>query len=177
MPKLHVGDSEENAVEMNEFARKDDDGTTPFVLPWHVFGDEVLLEWDYAHNYPNPVTPSGWPKASTGPTINPSEHFTIFTSMSQLADRSLPSATFRAGFSRLSPWWPWMRMGGSGVDGVMFGRLFSRKAIRGLDDIPRPILDRIMRDHADYLEMPTDWTMGPILSTWEGFARDVPPEV
>ena len=41
------------------------DGSLPFLLPWAVYGDEVLLEWDYAHEYPNPVTPSGWPRSST----------------------------------------------------------------------------------------------------------------
>jgi hypothetical protein len=29
----------------------------------------------------------------------------------------------------------------------------------------------------DYLEPPTDWATGPILSTWEAFSRQVPPEV
>ena len=70
-----------------------------------------------------------------------------------------------------------MRMGGSGVDGLMFGRLFSRTARRGLDDLPRPVLDRIVRDAPDYLQAPTDWDLGPILSSWEAFARDVPAEV
>jgi hypothetical protein len=177
MPKLHVGDDPDHGVEMNEFAPKDDDGTTPFVLPWAAYGDELLLEWDYAHEYPNPVTPSGWPQASTGPVINPSEHFTIFTSRAEMEDRDRPSAHFRAGFSRLSPFWPWMRMGGSGVEGVMFGRLFSRTTHRGFDDVPPKILARIEHDCPDYLEFPTDWDMGPILSTWEAFARDVPREV
>ena len=163
-----------------------DDGTSspaagpavdpPFVLPWQVFGDEVLLEWDYAHRYPNPLDSARWPKSSTGPWINPSEHFVIYTSMAELSDRSAPSAHFRAGFSRVSPWWPWMRMGRSGVSGVMTGRLFSRTARRGLDDIPRPLLARIERDCPDYLELPTDWDLGPILSSWEAYARDTPPE-
>ncbi len=177
MPRLTVGDSTDEAL-MNEGSAPaaDASGTVPFVLPWQVYGDEVLLEWDYAHCYPNPVDPVRWPTASTGPTINPSEHFTIYTSLSELSDTSAPSAHFRAGFSRLSPWWPWMRMG-SGVDGVLFGRLFSRTARRGLDDVPPPLLQRILRDCPSYLEAPTDWDLGPILSSWEAFARDVAPEV
>ena len=59
----------------------------------------------------NPLPPTAYPRSSTGATINPSEHFTIYTSLAELEDRSLPSAHFRAGFSRVSPWWPWMRMG------------------------------------------------------------------
>lgn len=174
MPRLHVGEDASHAALMNEATADLTSTAVPFVLPWQVYGDEVLLEWDYAHRYPNPVSADRWPRAHTGAWINPSEHFTIYTSYAEIADRSCPSAAFRAGFTRLSPWWPWMRM--AGVDGVLFGRLFSRKARRGLDDIPRPVLDRIVRDNPDFLELPTDWELGPILSSWEAYARDVPPE-
>ncbi len=181
MPRLVVGGAgDEHAGLMN------DDGASalggveapppPFVLPWQVYGDEVLLEWDYAHRYPNPLDASRWPYSSTGPWINPSEHFVIYTSLAELSDRALPSAHFRAGFSRVSPWWPWMRMGQSGVTGVLTGRLFSRTARRGLADLPRPLLARIERDCPEYLELPTDWDLGPILSSWEAYARDTPPE-
>ena len=137
MPKLYVGDDPEHGVHMNENIDAAADGSLPFILPWATYGDEVLLEWDYAHEYPNPLSPSGYPKSSTGEMINPSEHFVIYTSKGELEDRDLASAHFRAGFSRVSPFWPWMRMGGSGLEnGVMTGRLHSRKTINGLDDIP-----------------------------------------
>ncbi len=177
LPKLVVGEaSEEHAGTMNDDGSQGSAEGAPFVLPWQVYGDEVLLEWDYAHRYPNPVDPVRWPHASTGPWINPSEHFVIYTSLAELSNRSTPSAHFRAGFSRVSPWWPWMRMGQSGVSGVMTGRLFSRTARRGLADVPPALLERIERDCPDYLELPHDWDLGPILSSWEAYARDTPPE-
>ena len=58
----------------------------------------------------------------------------------------------------------------------MTGRLFSRTCRRGLDDIPRPLLRTIEQRCPDYLEPPPDWETGPILSTWEAFSRQVPPE-
>lgn len=177
LPKLYVGDAADHAIEMNRFEVDDEQAASPFVLPWQVYGDEVLLEWDYAHEYPNPVTPAAWPKASTGATINPSEHFTIFASLSELEDRDLPSAHFRAGFSRVSPFWPWMRMGQSGVDGVMFGRLFSRTTHRGRDDLPPALRERIEAEAPDYLDYPEDWDENAVLSSWEAFARDIPREV
>jgi hypothetical protein len=177
MPRLTMGDAAESTVMNESSAQVRADGTVPFVLPWQRYGDEVLLEWDYAHRYRNPVAPDRYPRASTGEWVNPSEHFTIFTSAAELADPARPSARFRAGFSRVSPWWPWMRMGGSGVEGVLFGRLFSYKARRGLDDVPRPVLDRTARDAPSFLEPPTDWEVGPILSSWEAYARDVAPEM
>jgi hypothetical protein len=73
-----------------------------------------------------------------------------------------------------------MRMGdghgGEVVAGTMTGRLFSRSARRGLDDVPRALLDRIERDCPQFLEPPTDWETGPILSSWEAYARDTTPE-
>lgn len=177
MPKLYVGDDPEHGVHMNENIDPNADGSLPFILPWATYGDEVLLEWDYAHEYPNPLSPSRYPKSSTGEMINPSEHFVIYTSKEQLEDRDLPSAHFRAGFSRISPFWPWMRMGGSGVEhGVMTGRLHSRKTINGLDDIPPKLLERTLKQVPHFLEPPTDWDMGPILSSWEAYKRDTPPE-
>jgi hypothetical protein len=63
------------------------DGRTPFRLPFQFFGDDALLSWDYAHRYPNPVTPEGWPTYSTGPVITPSEHFTFRVSRRELDGR------------------------------------------------------------------------------------------
>ena len=110
--------------------------------------------------------------------INPSEHFVIFTSKRELEDRDLASAHFRAGFSRVSPFWPWMRMGGSGLEGgVMTGRLHSRKTIRGLDDVPPKIRAYTETHHPEYFEAPKDWDVsGPILSSWEAYSRDTPRE-
>ena len=178
MPKLHVGDDPEHGVHMNENVDSNADGTLPFVLPWAVYGDEVLLEWDYAHDYPNPVDPLRWPSASTGERINPSEHFTIYTSWEDLADLSTPTAHFRAGFSRISPWWPWMRMGGHELaeTGVVFGRMFSHKGLKGPGDIPPKVLGYAQKHHPDYLEPCSEWDDGFPIGTWEAYARAVPPE-
>jgi hypothetical protein len=177
MPRFSFGGDGDEPSEMHAGAGGAGRGATaPFVLPWQVYGDQVLLEWDYTHRYTNPVVPELWPRASTGQHINPSEHFTFVTSLAQLEDRSVASAHYTAGFSRLSPWWPWMRMGASGVDGVLFGRMFSRKVVRGPQDIPAPILAHTEAHHPEFLEPPDDWDDGGPISTWEAFARDVPPE-
>jgi hypothetical protein len=180
MPRFAFGGEGDEPSEMhagNRGPAGGDRGAAPFVLPWQTYGDQVLLEWDYTHRYTNPVTPARWPLASTGEHINPSEHFCFVTSLAALEDRSVGSAPFTAGFSRLSPWWPWMRMGRSGIDGVLFGRMFSRKVVRGLEDIPAPVLEHTERHHPEFLEPPGDWDDGGPISTWEAYARDVPPEV
>lgn len=177
MPRFHFGDSDDIPTLMNDgTAPSSDDGEVPFVLPWQRMGEQVLLSWDYTHRYRNPVTPERWPAASTGEFINPSEHFTFFCDAAELEDRSVDCARFTCGFSRLSPWWPWMKMGQKHPEGTLFGRMHSYKQNRGYDDIPRLVMDYTERHHPEYLEPCDDWDDGAPLGTWEAYAREVAPE-
>lgn len=176
MPRFVLGDDDEPTL-MNQStpaARSDD---VPFVLPWEVCGDRVHLSWDYCHGYTNPVSRRRWPSASTGDFINPSEHFYFTTSLTELEDRSCLSAEYTAGFTRVSPWWPWMRMGKSDVKGVLFGRMLSVKASGMPEDVPPKVYDYIAKHYPTYLESPDDWDDGAPIGTWEAYARDIAPEV
>ena len=167
-----VGDGETANNDIGK-AKKGD----PFLLPWQVVGDQYLLGWDYAHEYTNPVTPEGWPKASTGHRVNPSEHFTLFTPRAEIDDRSISSARYHAGFMRQAPWWPWMRMGQSGVKGVLMGRMHSYKITGGMDDVPPAIRKRVEKDRPDLFEEPTEGPDLGVIGTLERYAEEVPPEV
>jgi Protein of unknown function (DUF1838) len=167
-----VGDSTTVNNAMGEESGEGD----PYLLPWQTIGDKYLLGWDYAHEYTNPVTPEGWPKASTGRRVNPSEHFCIFAPKDEVDDRSLESATFTAGFTRQAPWWPWMMMGQSGVPGVLIGRMHSYQITGGPEDVPRAVLDRVERDRPDLLEEPEDGPDFGVIGTLEAYAENVPPE-
>lgn len=148
----------------------------PFLLPWQPIGDQYLLSWDYAHEYTNPVTPEGWPKASTGKRVNPSEHFTIFTPRAEIDDRSVLSARYHAGFTRQGPWWPWMMMGQSGVHGVLIGRMHSYKITGGMDDVLPAVRKRVERDRPDLFEEPVDGPDEGVRGTLEAYVEEVPPE-
>lgn len=153
----------------------------PFLLPWQKIGDQYLLSWDYAHEYTNPVTPEGWPRASSGRRINPSEHFTLYTPAAEIEDRDRPSARYMGGFTRQAPWWPWMKMGPGApngpIDGVLIGRMHSYKITGGVDDVPRAVLDRVVKDRPDLLEEPTPGPDEGVVDTFGRYAGDVPPEV
>lgn len=168
---FRVGDGE-TANNDHGNARADE----PFRLPWQPIGDQYLLGWDYAHEYTNPVTPEGWPKASTGPRVNPSEHFTLFTPRAEIDDRSVVSARYHAGFMRQAPWWPWMKMGQSGVHGVLMGRMHSYKITGGMDDVLPAVRRRVERDRPDLFEEPVDGPDLGVIGTLERYAQDVPPE-
>jgi hypothetical protein len=178
MPRFAMGSVKDEPTLMNEGTEQNNGGSVPFVLPFQIFGDDLMLEWDYAHEYTNPVTPEGWPKASTGPRISPSEHFTFTMSLNEAQDRSEPSIRYNAGFSRLSQWWPWMHMGGSDVqDEVLFGRMFSHKGLKGYADVPPKVLAYIEKHAPEFLVPPTDWPLEMPRGTWEAYADEVPPEV
>ncbi len=179
IPEFLMGADNESKTLMNEgtvFADKN--GKYPFVLPFQQYGDELMLAWDYTHEYANPVSPEGWPRSSTGPRISPSEHFTMYVSKRELEDRDIPSARMRAGFSRISQWWPFMKMGGTEyADGVLFGRMFSHKGLAGYGDVPRKVLDYIEKNAPDYLTLPDGWEpTNRRVDTWKVYALDIPPE-
>lgn len=167
-----VGDGETVNNDTGKGGGKDE----PYRLPWQAIGDQYLLGWDYAHEYTNPVTPEGWPKASTGARVNPSEHFTLFTPRAAIDDRDVVSAPYTGGFMRQAPWWPWMRMGQSGVEGVLMGRMHTYKITGGMDDVPVAVRKRVERDRPDLFEEPEDGPDLGVIGTLEHYAEQVPPE-
>lgn len=138
IPRFFMGVEGDSPTLMNEgTAFPDTAGRYPFILPFQTYGDDMLLSWDYTHDYTNPVTPAGWPRSSTGKRTTPSEHFTFNFSKREMEDRDLPTVRFNAGFTPLSECCPFMQMGGTEYAGAtLFGRMFSHKGLQGLDDVP-----------------------------------------
>ncbi|MGI9341962.1 MAG: DUF1838 family protein [Gammaproteobacteria bacterium] len=177
MPRFAMGAAKDDATLMNEGTHVDQAGMVPFILPFEVFGDDLMLAWDYAHEYTNPVTKDKWPRACTGERISPSEHFNFYMSLAQMMDRSAPACRYTAGFSRISQWWPWMRMGEHEYrDEVLFGRMFSHKGLADFGDVPPKVLAYIEKNAPEYLEVPDHWPEVLPKGTWEAFAEEVPAE-
>lgn len=179
IPKFFFGQEGDAPTLMNEgTVFPDADGRYPFLLPFQRYGDDMLLSWDYTHEYTNPVTPDGWPQSSTGPRISPSEHFTFQCSRQQLEDRDEPTVRMMAGFSRISQFWPFMQMGGTPyADGSLFGRCFSHKGLDGYGDVPPKVLAYIEKHAPEFLEIPAGWEpSNDRVETWKAYALDVPPE-
>ncbi len=179
VPKFAYGAAGDAPTVMNDgTVFPDKDGKYPFRLPFSQYGDDLMLEWDYAHEYTNPVSPAGWPTYSTGPRITPSEHFVMYASRSEVENRDLPTARMRAGFSRLSECWPWMRMGKHEQRGLtLFGRMHSHKGLAGTGEVPPKVLAYIEKHAPEYLTLPPGWESdNKRVETWGAFAQDVPPE-
>lgn len=179
IPKFAMGAEGDSPTLMNEgTVFPDENGEYPFLLPFEQFGDDLLLAWDYTHDYTNPVSPEGWPKSSTGKMITPSEHFVFYVDRDELEDRSIPASRFRAGFSRQCNWWPWMKMGGHEYqDGILFGRMFSQKGLPGTQSIRPKVLAYIEKHAPEFLTLPDDWPIrNDRVGTWESYRQDIPPE-
>jgi len=179
IPKFLMGGADDLPTLMNEgTVFPDENGNYPFILPWQFYGDDMMLSWDYTHEYTNPVTPEGWPRSSTGARINPSEHFTFNFSRQELEDRDIPTSRFTAGFTRLSQFWPFMEMGGTPyAEGALFGRMFSHKGLQGFADVPPKVLAYMEKNAPEYLTLPDHWNPGNSrVDTWKAYAADVPPE-
>ncbi len=178
MPRFAMGNTAtDTPTLMNQTAAQKRSGTVPFILPWQQLGDQYLLTWEYSHEYTNPVTKDKWPKAHTTTTINPSEHFSFYTPIGEMNNKSIPSSPFHAGFMRTSPWWPWMKMGQHQIDGCLFGRMHSFQITGTTDDIPRVVLERVEKDHPEILEKQHGWGTTNPKGTWETYAEEVSPEI
>lgn len=181
VPKFMYGAAGDAPTVMNEgTVFPDADGRYPFRLPFSRYGDDLMLEWDYAHEYTNPVTPQGWPSYSSGARITPSEHFVMYASLAETEDRDRPTARMRAGFSRLSECWPWMRMGRAPEalrGATLFGRMHSHKGLPGTAEVPPKVLAYIEKHAPESLTLPVGWaSANKRVETWGAFAMDVPPE-
>ncbi len=179
IPKFFLGTAGDSPTLLNEgTVFPNAEGRYPFILPFQSYGDDMMLSWDYTHEHTNPVTPEGWPQSSTGKRITPSEHFTFNFSRRQMEDRDLPTVRFTAGFTRLSESWPFMQMGGTRFAAVtVFGRMFSHKGLRGVDDVPPKVLAYIEKHAPESLTLPGTWEPdNSRLDTWRAYARDIPPE-
>lgn len=179
IPIFFMGALGDSPTLMNEgTVFPDKDGNYPFVLPFQQFGDELMLAWDYTHDYTNPVTPEGWPQSSTGARITPSEHFTFQVNKTELEDRDIPTCRMTAGFSRISECWPFMQMGGTEYADIdIFGRMHSHKGLKGYGEVPPKLLAYVEKHAPEYLELPDHWNMNTSrVDTWKAYAQDIPAE-
>jgi Protein of unknown function (DUF1838) len=179
IPKFFFGAVGDSPTLMNEgTVFPNAEGRYPFLLPFQQYGDDLMLSWDYTHDYTNPVTPDGWPRSSTGPRTTPSEHFTFSCSRQALEDRDLPTVRMQAGFTRISECWPFMQMGGTPYAGVsLFGRMFSHKGLAGLNDVPPKVRAYIEKHAPEFFTVSPGWVPdNSRVDTWKAYAQDIPPE-
>jgi hypothetical protein len=70
-------------------------------------------------------------------------------------------------------------MGESGLEGSMFAMSHAYKAMAGLDDVPRRVVDYLEKNEPGQLEPYDVWAPAPgeFPSSWTYYAETVKPEV
>lgn len=173
MPEIKFPDQAKAAGKPSGKIKATANGKQPWLLPWLIQEDLVMMTLEHTLRYPNPLKPEIWKKASTGPYINPAEHYLYFGSRAEIENRDLPSAKFTGGFMRTAPWFPWMLMGS--IAGTLVVRAHMWKSTNGPENIPAKLLKYVQKRHPEFLEVPTVWDNAPNPSSWEIYARTHQP--
>jgi hypothetical protein len=171
MPVIRFGDHHDGGDTLNAEQSTAVD-TVPLRLPWTVTGDLVTLTLDAMMHYPNPLPPLQWPRESTGDMINPSEHYTYFTSLAVLEDPEVTSAPFHMTITRVSPWLPWMLMGTTPGHLMIVSQGYK---LASIDDLDPRVRAHTQQHHPDNLHPPDTFEDAPNVTSWERYATDRTP--
>lgn len=139
----------------------------PFRVPTTRLGDRICFNMDIPLAYPSPLPVADFPDHSADDTYRALELFQFFTSERALADESLTSVPCELSWSRLSPWLPWMRMGGRPG-----GLVFHTRGVKlaSYADVPETTRAHIDAHYPEYATAPEAWTE-PNETSWTWFRR------
>jgi hypothetical protein len=137
----------------------------PFSLPWTVVGDDVWASNDTYWDFPHPLPPDRWPRASSGERLRFSNSSTLRGSMAELEDPQLEFAHCRLSYQATAGWLPWMQRGRSAGHVVWRGQGVKLAA---LEQVPRDSLRAFEQRHPEMLRA-TPWAGKRIM--FEEYAR------
>ncbi|RYV00946.1 hypothetical protein SOPP22_19345 [Shewanella sp. OPT22] len=121
----------------------------------------LLLNQDVITDKLNPVSPSEFPKASTGKRYLASEHFDYSVSQ-QDVDSNLSSIPYRETWLRTSSWFPWMEMGRKQGGLLLIGNSGKYNSI---SELPENILDYTQLNYPKFLNVPEQYKV-PNEDSW-----------
>ena len=127
---------------------------TGFQLPWQVYGDRAVMSLDSVSSRKNALDPAEWPRESSGPMLESSEHSTYVIALRELQSRS-PWLPFVASLQSLKPWLPWMMMGQA--PGRIFTKTVARRS-QGIAELAPATRAYVEKHLAAWIEPPATWT-------------------
>ena len=167
-------------VYTGELARKGRNAadSVGLVLPWRRVADKYFSTLHTYNRWPNPVTPAGWPKASTGSTYTQYEVVRVAVDANALDHKGSTQVPRTGSLTRRTPWLPFMRMGQSPVKGGLMALSHIYSLTGTIDDVPRTLRNFLEKSHPVMLEPMTSWkyTYTRPGSTWTSYANTVAPE-
>ncbi|MEE4200238.1 DUF1838 family protein [Erythrobacter sp.] len=138
----------------------------PFTLSsMRVAGPYVFMPFEVPLFYPNPL--AGEYQQYVGNMYHAMEIFDFAALKDELFDASLPTAYPMISWVRLSPWAPWMEMGGR--PGQMVFNAMGRKLPGGFEELPDVLKNEIRENYPIYEQAPHKDDMRPNETTWTKF--------
>jgi len=128
-------------------------------------GPYVFMPFEVPLFYPNPL--AGAYQQYVGNMYHAMEIFDFAAMKDELYDSDLPTAYPMISWVRLSPWAPWMEMGGR--PGQMVFNAMGRKLPGGFEELPGVLKDEIRENYPIYEQAPPKDDMRPNETTWTKF--------
>jgi len=143
----------------------------PFILPWEVQGDRVIVTFNVHTRWPSPFTRDQWPREYIGEWYKTSELFQIHARMSELADPSTAKAYSTSAWFKEAPFIPWMLMDNAPGRLIYNTRIFS---LAGPHELPGKIQDYTAKHYPKFLKAPDKWE-SPNMTTFETWVTQMTP--
>ena len=140
---------------------------TPFTFSGRVNQGKVFLNFEAPLFYVNPL--GGDYQEYVGNQYHAMEIFDFSMDEDDLLDASRPRARPVIAWVRISPWLPWMRMGGR-PGGLVFNAVGQTMA-NGIADLPAVLRDEIAANYPIYDTPPTGDDARPNETSWTYFRK------
>jgi len=130
-------------------------------------GEFVFIPYEVPLFYPNPL--AGGYQNAVGNMYHAMEIFDFSALKSDLYDASKPTAYPMISWVRVSPWAPWMNMGGR--PGQMVFNAMGRKLPGGFEELPAVLKDEIRENYPIYETAPPKDDARPNETTWTKYKK------
>mmetsp|Transcript_20334 Transcript_20334/g.33370 ORF Transcript_20334/g.33370 Transcript_20334/m.33370 type:complete len:415 (+) Transcript_20334:212-1456(+) len=139
----------------------------PFKLPYFAAGRSVHWIAEVFPLYPSPLPKSSFPDNSSGDIYQSAELFTLISEKDDLEDESKASAGCQLCWTRISPWLPWMFMGGK--PGTIIFQASGMK-LSGFDELPAHIKAEVNEKYPKFKHSPSEFT-SPNETSWSFYRK------
>lgn len=131
----------------------DESSGKPFILPWIMVGNRIMVDRHVHIRAKNPLDPKKWRRESSGEYISISDSNTFNVAAADLQDRKLKKVPSFGNWTHRRPWQPWMLMGQA--SGYIQYTCFTGSA-QSLDDLPEQIVALAKARFPEFLTAPTE---------------------
>ena len=143
------------------------DGTPYTLSTMREAGPYVFMPFEVPLFYPNPL--AGGYQDAVGNMYHAMEIFDFAAPKEELFDASTPTAYPMISWVRVSPWAPWMKMGGR--PGQMVFNAMGRKLPGGFEDLPDVLKNEIRENYPIYEQAPPKDDTRRNETTWTKYKK------